>query len=136
AALAQALDRKKTAGIASWVMRKHSYVGALINQQGYLMLITLRHVEEVIPISQLDPPQGRPLEPKEKDLAAKLVEALSGEFHPQAYHDLYQDRVHELIEAKRAGKRVAKPRRVRQRRREGSLADSLRASLQGVSASG
>ena len=60
-ALAQALERKKVAGIASWVMRKHSYVGALIAQQGYLMMITLRHAEEVIPVTQLDPPAGRAL---------------------------------------------------------------------------
>ena len=115
-------------------MRKHSYVGALIVQQGYLMLITLRHAEEVIPVSQLDPPQGRPLEPKERDLAEKLIEALSGQFQPEAYRDQYQDRIRELIDAKRAGKKV-EPKRVPRRRQEGSLADSLRASLKGVSAS-
>ncbi len=58
-ALAQALERKKKAGVATWVMRKHSYVGALLPQAGYLMLITLRHTEEVIPVSRLDPPDGR-----------------------------------------------------------------------------
>ena len=77
-ALVQALEKKKCAGIASWTMRKHSYVGALIVERGYLMVITLRHAEEVIPVSQLDPPQGRPLEPKERELAVKLVETLSG----------------------------------------------------------
>jgi DNA end-binding protein Ku len=132
-ALAQALDRKKSAGLASWVMRKHSYVGALIAQQEYLILITLRHAEEVIPVSQLDPPPGRPLEPKEKDLAEKLIEALSGPFRPEAYHDEYQERIRELIDAKRAGKKV-KPKRAARRRREGSLADALRASLKGASA--
>ena len=58
-ALAQALERKKKAGVATWVMRKHSYVGALLPHAGYLMLITLRHTEEVIPVSRLDPPDGR-----------------------------------------------------------------------------
>jgi DNA end-binding protein Ku len=132
-ALAQALERKKRAGIASWIMRKNSYVGALVAQQGYLMLVTLRHAEEVIPVSHLEPPQGRPLEPKEKDMAEKLIEALSGQFQPDAYHDEFQQRIHELIKAKQSGKRL-KPKRAPRRVREGSLAESLRASLKRVAA--
>jgi DNA end-binding protein Ku len=129
-ALAEALDAKR-AGIASWVMRKHSYVGALIGQHGYLMLITLRHAEEVIPVAELAAPQGRPLASKEKDLAEKLIEALAGPFKPHAYHDEYQHRIHELVEAKRAGKKV-KPKRAPRRRRTASLADALQASLKNV----
>jgi DNA end-binding protein Ku len=130
-ALAQAMKKKKAAGLASWVMRKHSYVGALISQSGYLMLITLRHAEEVIPVTELDPPQGRPLDAKEKELAKKLIETLSATFNVEAYHDEYQKRVRELIDAKRAGKKL-KPRRAAPRRRQGSLAESLRASLKGA----
>jgi DNA end-binding protein Ku len=127
-ALVHALDRKKKSGIARWVMRKHSYVGALITQKDLLMLVTLRHAGEIIPADELEPPEGRALEPKERDLAGKLVEALAGRFQPEAYHDQYQARVRELIDAKRAGKKL-KPKRAPRRRREGSLADSLRASL-------
>jgi DNA end-binding protein Ku len=130
-ALAQALDRKKSAGIAWWVMRKHFYAGALVSQNGYLMLITLRHTEEIIPVDDLEPPQGRALEPKERDLAARLVETLTAHFHPDAYHEQYQDRVRELIDHKRAGKKL-KPRRAPARRQRGSLADSLLASLKGA----
>jgi DNA end-binding protein Ku len=133
-ALVRALEKKKCAGIASWTMRKHSYVGALIVAEGYLMMITLRHVEEVIPVNQLDPPQGRALEARERELAVKLIETLSGQFDPTAYKDEYQERVHELIEAKRAGKKV-KPKRTRRRPSSGSLADSLRSSLKAASAS-
>jgi DNA end-binding protein Ku len=132
-ALAQALDKKKFAGIATWVMRHHSYVGALIAEQNYLMLITLRHADEVIAVSQLAPPQGGALGAKEKVLAVRLVEALSGQFDPAAYNDEYQERIRELVEAKRAGKKL-KPKRVRRRRTEGSLADSLQASLKKASA--
>ena len=132
-ALAQALDKKKCAGIATWVMRKHSYVGALIPQHGYLMIITLRHADEVIQAGQLDPPQGGALGAKERDLAGKLVEALSGRFDPEAYKDEYHERIHELVDAKRAGKRM-KAKRAVPRRTEGSLADSLLSSLKKVSA--
>jgi DNA end-binding protein Ku len=132
-ALVQALEKKKCAGIASWTMRKHSYVAALIVDRGYLMAITLRHADEVIPVSQLDPPQGRPLEAKERELAVKLVETLSGRFDPEAYHDQYRQRVHELIEAKRAGKKI-KPKRASRQPSSESLADSLRSSLKAISA--
>jgi DNA end-binding protein Ku len=132
-ALAQALDRKQRAGIAGWVMRKHSYIGALITQKSYLMLITLRHAAEIVPVSELEPPEGRALEPKERDLAGKLVEALAGQFQPEAYHDEYQSRVRELIDTKRAGKKL-KPKRAPRRRRQGSLTDSLLASLKNASA--
>jgi DNA end-binding protein Ku len=133
-ALAQALDRKNAAGIASWVMRKHSYVGALLHQQGYLMLVTLRHAEEVIPVRELTPPQRRVFEPKEKELAGQLIETLSSQFDPAAYHDEYQERVRELIDAKRRGK-VVKRKRLSRRRSKGTLVDSLQASLKRVSAS-
>jgi DNA end-binding protein Ku len=133
-AFVQALEKKQCAGIVSWTMRKHSYVGALIVDRGYLMVITLRHAEEVIPVNQLDPPQGRALEAKERELAVKLVETLSGRFDPEAYRDGYQERVHELIDAKRAGKKV-RPKRATRRPSSGSLAESLRTSLKAASAS-
>ena len=132
-ALAEAIGAEDRIGVASWVMRKHAYVGALINQHGYLMLITLRNADEVIPVSQLDPPQGRDLSPNEKQMAEQLIEALSGKFEPEAYRDEYQHRIQELIEAKRSGKKL-KPKRAPRRKQEGSLADSLRASLKRVSA--
>jgi DNA end-binding protein Ku len=132
-ALAEALENKKVAGIAAWVMRKHSYVGALLSQQGYLMMITLRHADEVIPVTELDPPRGQVLVPKERDLAGKLIEALSGRFEPEAYHDTYQERVRELIDAKRSGKKL-KHKRVPRVRAEGTLADSLKSSLKRISA--
>ncbi len=132
-ALAQALEKKKCAGIVSWTMRKHSYVGALIVERGYLMTITLRFAEEVIPVRQLDPPQGRALNPKERELAVKLVDTLSGRFDPEAYHDEYQERVRKLIDAKRAGKKVTH-KRAKRRPEAGSLADSLRSSLKAAAA--
>jgi DNA end-binding protein Ku len=133
-ALAQALERKKAAGVCLWTMRKHSYVGALIHQQGYLMMITLRHADQVIPVSQLDPPGGRALEPQEKELAGKLIETLAGPFEPSAYHDQYQEQIRELIDAKRTGKKI-KRKPMRRRQSEGTLADSLQASLKRAAAS-
>jgi DNA end-binding protein Ku len=132
-ALAEALGNEDRAGIAFWVMRKHSYAGALLNQDGYLTLITLRNDDEVIPVGSLEPPQGRPLAANEKQLAEKLIEALSGEFRLEEYRDEYQQRIQELIDAKRSGKKL-KPKRAPRKRQAGSLAETLRASLKQVAA--
>jgi DNA end-binding protein Ku len=130
-ALAEALASEGRAGIAFWVMRKHSYAGALLSQDGYLSLITLRNDDQVIPVGSLDPPQGRPLAANEKQMAEKLIEALSGEFRPEEYRDLYQQRIQELIDAKRFGRKL-KPKRAPRKRQAGSLAETLRASLKQV----
>jgi DNA end-binding protein Ku len=130
-ALAQALEKNRKAGIAQWVMRKHSYRGALTAYQGYLVLITLKKAAEVIALDQLEPPGGPSATAKEKDLAGKLLEQLSGTFRAGDYHDEYQQRVRELIDAKRSGKTI---RRKRPRRRPASksLADSLEKSLRSI----
>jgi DNA end-binding protein Ku len=73
------------------------------------------------------------LAPNEKNLAEKLIEALSGEFQPEAYHDEYQARIRELVVAKQHGKKL-KAKRSPTRRRERSLTDSLQASLKAASA--
>ena len=39
-------------------------------------------------------------------MAEQLVETLSEDFHPQKYHDTFQDRLRELIEAKMKGKTI------------------------------
>ena len=127
-ALVQALDKKRKAGLARWVMRKHSYRGALIAHEGYLALITLRRADEVVPWGQLDPPGGPAVTTKERDLAGKLVDALSGSFRAGDYHDEYQKRVIELIDAKRSGRKL-KRKRLPRRPPSKSLADSLEKSL-------
>ena len=102
-ALAEALEKQQQEGVATWVMRKKHYQGALRSEQGYLCMITLRHAAEVISVEQLDPPQGRKLSEREREMAQQLVLGLQEEFHPERYHDEYRERVMQLIEAKRKG---------------------------------
>lgn len=128
-ALVEALKRKEKEGVAHWVMRKKEYVGALRVEGDYLMLITLRHAEEVVPASDLPAPEGRALSDKEVKLASQLISALEGDFDPTAYRDEYRDRVLELIELKAKGKRP-KVRKLRPKKPpQKSLADVLSASL-------
>src|SRR5262249_28802526 len=52
-ALAEALEKQKSEGIAHWVMRNKAYSGALAAQDGYLVLSTLRNADEVIAAEEL-----------------------------------------------------------------------------------
>ena len=82
-ALAAALESEEKKGIVRWVMRKKTYVGALVAEAGHLMLITLRHAGEVVEASELKAPGGRALDKKEMKLAEQLISALEGEFDPE-----------------------------------------------------
>jgi DNA end-binding protein Ku len=127
-ALAEALQKRGVEGVARWVMRGKEYVGALRVEDGYLMLITLRHAGEVIPASALPAPTGRALDPREVAMAKQLVAAMEDEFDPAAYHDEYRERVQELVEAKAKGKVVKFPKAPK-RTEETSLADVLAQSV-------
>ena len=128
-ALAQALEQEEKEGVARWVMRGKEYVGSLVAEDGYLMLVTLRHTGEVVESKDLPRPAGRALDKKEVKLAEQLVSALEGEWNPADFKDEYSDRLMEFIEAKARGK-APRVRRLRPKQETTkSLADVLAASL-------
>ena len=63
-ALAKALTDSEREGIARWVMRNKQYTGALSVKDGYLVLVTLRHAEEVLSAKELPKPGGPAAGPK------------------------------------------------------------------------
>jgi DNA end-binding protein Ku len=131
-AAAAALQSKQKEGVARWVMRDKEYVGALRAEKGYLVLITLRHADEIIAADALKAPQGRELTEREVAMAEQLLEALHGKFDPAEFRDEYRARVMELVETKAAGKKpkvvAFRPRK----QKDDQLADALEASLAGV----
>jgi DNA end-binding protein Ku len=128
-ALAQALEEEGREGIARWVMRGKEYVGALVPENGYLMLITLRHAGEVVESKDLPRPGGRALDKKEVALAEQLLSALEGDWTPEEFEDEYRDRLMDFIEKKAKG-RAPKVRKLRPKREsKKDLAAVLEASL-------
>jgi DNA end-binding protein Ku len=128
AALAAALEKRGVAGIARWVMRKQHYVGALLVEDGYPMLVTLRHAGELVDASALPRPGGRSMSGKELQMATQLLRALEGEFDPTEWKDEHKDRLLELIEAKAEGKTIPIAEH-RPRKTDVDLSEALRASL-------
>jgi len=127
-ALAEALKKKERIGIARWVMRKNAYLGALCVEGDYLMLVTLRHAEEVVLADDLPAPKGRTLEKKELNMAKQLVELLEGEFNPADFKDEYRERVMKFIESKGKGKKP-RLRAVRKKRATAALGSALSKSI-------
>jgi DNA end-binding protein Ku len=131
-AAAAALERKEKSGLARWVMRDKEYVGVLLNEDGYLMLITLRRADEIIDADALKAPEGRALQARELQMAEQLLAALQGPFDPSQFRDEYRDRVMELVKTKAAEKKpkvvAFRPRKVK----DDKIADALEASLAGM----
>ena len=130
-ALAEALESKNREGVAHWVMRNKPYVGALRAQDGYLVLFTLRHADEVIAADDLPKPSGRAPTQKELGMAKQLVTLLEGEFDPKDYKDEYRERVLEFVERKAKG-RKPKLKAVKKKRAASSLDAVLAKSLASV----
>jgi DNA end-binding protein Ku len=128
-ALAQALEDHGRLGIARWVMRKKHYRGALGARGGYLTLETLRAAEELLRIERIVPPENRAPDQRELKMAEQLISMLEGPFEPDAYKDEYRERVLSLVEAKAKG-RVVRLAKAVPREREGSLLETLQASVQ------
>ncbi|MFF7238951.1 Ku protein [Streptomyces collinus] len=107
--LRAALAEGNKAGIATFVMRNKQYLTALRAEEDVLVLQTLHWADEVRdPGSELPGlPSGRAGSGKELRTALQLVDALSGEWQPERYHDTYQEKVRELVKAKAEGQEVA-----------------------------
>lgn len=127
-ALAAALARLEREGIAAWVMRQKAYQGALRLHRGYPMLVTMKSAGEVLPLEQFEPPTDQGLNDKQLEMARQLIRMLEGDLDPEAYEDEYRASVLELIESKRAGKKV-RPKRAKKRRPTDDLTAALERSL-------
>ncbi|MCG7599070.1 Ku protein [Halomonas sp. McH1-25] len=129
-ALIEALQRSGREGLARWVMRKKAYIGALRLHQGYPMLMSLRHDEEVVSLDTLNSPGGARLDDKELGMAQQLIGMLEAPFEPEQYHDEYRERVMSLIDAKQRGESV-KVTPIRRPELSDDVTTALEASLKG-----
>lgn len=129
-ALMAALEHSGKEGLARWTMRNKAYIGALRLHQGYPMLMSLRHEEEVVSVDSLEPPKGAKLDDRELSMAQQLIAMLEATFEPEEYRDEYRERVIEMIDAKRQGKSV-KVTPIRRPKPSDDLSKALEASLKG-----
>jgi DNA end-binding protein Ku len=135
ASLTAALESEGKVGVAHWTMRNKEYVGALRLEAGRLLLVTLRHADEVIPLAALPTPKGRAPEANEIKMAEQLVAALAGDFDPEEFHDEYRERVEKLVQSKARGHKPKMPRATKRKAADDDdLEKKLAASLKSMRA--
>ncbi|MET8538708.1 Ku protein [Streptomyces sp. NPDC005065] len=107
--LRAALEESDKAGIATFVMRGKQYLTALRAEERLLVLQTLHWADEVRDPGKELPelPSRRKGKGKELTLAIQLVDALSAPWEPGRYHDTYEEKVRELVQAKAEGQEIA-----------------------------
>lgn len=69
-------------------------------------------------------------------MALQLVDALSGPWNPARYHDTYQDKVRELVQAKAEGQEVAVAEEAPQATNVVDLMEALQGSLERTRSAG
>lgn len=108
--LRTALERADRAGIATFTMRGKQYLTALRAQPDVLVIHLLHWADEVRDPDEvlgLLPDRRTKASSKELKAAEQLIDALGIDWDPRDYHDTFEERVKELVKAKRKGEEVA-----------------------------
>ena len=131
-ALVGSLEEMDVEGICTWTMRKRSYLGALQASGKILRLNTLRYADEVISVKSLEL-QKIPLSEKELKIGSDLINQLTAPFQPQKFENEHQKKLHNLIDKKARGEKIAllRPRRLKPTAPD-KLLQTLEASLKKV----
>ncbi|MFC1440723.1 Ku protein [Streptacidiphilus sp. N1-10] len=129
--LVEALEESGRAAVATMVMRGRQYLTAIRPTGDVLELHTLHWADEVRdPAEELpNPPVRTRVSAEQLSAAKQLIEAMSVEWTPTEYRDDYEDRVRELIDAKRAGQEIVTAEAAPEATNVIDLMEALRRSL-------
>jgi DNA end-binding protein Ku len=133
ALLEQALEHQGKAGIATFVMRNHEYLVAVKAEAGLLTLHTLHWADEIRdPHKEIDSLPGGQTKVTDRELkmAEQLIDALRMQWKPEEFHDTFQEKVAQLVEAKRTGEAVEKAEPPAKATNVVDLMEALRASVE------
>jgi DNA end-binding protein Ku len=107
--LVDAMRETGKIAICWFVLRRKRYLAALRPQGRLMVLSTMFHADEILPAAELEPAKPRDLSKKEREMAALLVNTLSGPFEPERYPDEYRQRLQALIEGRTASAQPTTP---------------------------
>jgi DNA end-binding protein Ku len=108
ALLAKAMAASGKVAIARFVLRSKENLAVIRSDGNVLTLTTMRFADEVVPASELDilPEKAAKPAKREQEMAEQLIDSLSTDFDPSAYHDEYREQLLKLIERKAEGKEI------------------------------
>ena len=107
--LVKALEDTQSVGIGRLVMHQRDYTVFLRNYEHGLLLHTMYFANEIRQLPQFGAFEAVQLKPAEIKLTEQLVESLTEPFKPTQYHDEFQSRLKQLIDAKQKGKSIEIP---------------------------
>jgi DNA end-binding protein Ku len=105
--LVDAMRETHKVAVAWFVLRRKRYLTALRPQGRLMVLTTMFHADEILPTAGLEPAKQTDLKKNEREMAALLINTLSGPFEPERYPDDYRQRLKALIEGRAASARPA-----------------------------
>ena len=105
--LVDAMRETHKVAVAWFVLRRKRYLTALRPQGRLMVLTTMFHADEILPTAELEPAKPTDLKKNEREMAALLINTLSGPFEPERYPDDYRQRLKALIEGRAASARPA-----------------------------
>jgi DNA end-binding protein Ku len=108
ALLAKAMAASGKVAVARFVLRSKENLAAIRSNGEVLTLTTMRFADEVVPAAELDflPEKESKPAKREQEMAEQLIDSLSTDFDPSAYHDEYREQLLALIERKAEGKEI------------------------------
>lgn len=104
--LFETMRKSGFSAIAKIAMHQREYTVVVRPHADGLLLHTMYYPEEVREVPEFRRDNNVSVKPQEVALAEKLVEGLAADFDPSKYHDEYQQRLMQMIEAKREGEPV------------------------------
>lgn len=104
--LLETMQKSGYSAVAKITMHQREYTVIVRPHAEGLLLHTMFYPEEVREVPEFRRDESVSVKPQEVALAEKLVEGLASDFDPSKYHDEYQGRLTQMIEAKRDGQRV------------------------------
>jgi DNA end-binding protein Ku len=108
ALLVEVMQGTERAALGRFVLRTKEYLVAVRVREDLLSLTTMRFHDEVRPTKPV-PGGGRKPAKERLDRAMTLIEAMSVDWDPARYEDRYRERLLEVIECKKKGKRITVP---------------------------
>jgi len=134
--LRNALEQSGRVAVAQVALRQRESLATLRVRDGVMVLETLLWPDEVRTADFPFLEQDIEVKPQELTMAASLIDSMTSEFDPDAFHDNYREALIELVEAKVAGRELLQPGTLEIAASPSvSLADALRASLAAQKAS-
>lgn len=108
--LSRAMERTGRIAVGRYGARGKDQLVLLRPYHGGLLMHQVYYADEVRPFDEIVVPGKAEVRPKEEELAERLIGELSTDaFHPEKYHDEYQERLLAAIEKKVEGREITAP---------------------------